>query len=206
MVRSSILTLVAAVAGLMFVGSGCVTTPAGNGYVPTDGEEGIATPALTDHDYDLAVQGIAKELLEQGLPEGFVVALGPVDTKDTKYDVQIRTLQKSLQVALQKSRKVKFTTVVDAIAGNTAAQEIFKIIEYNFWHKNPIDGEELQKIGKFANIQGILFGRVSSIETVGRKTSAITYRFVWELSDTQTGNSLISHEQRIRKKIAATAP
>lgn len=182
--------------------SGCTAIPQ-SGYVPVD-ESGVMTVQLDDHDYDLAVQSIAAEMLARGLPKGYVVALGPVDTRDCKYDVQIRTLQKSLQVIFNRHGRLKFTAAVDAMSGNSAAAEIYKIIEYNWFKNNPVDTEDLQKFGKLAGVNGILFGRVSAIERrlprpIGGRE--VTYRFVWELANTATGIVDISHEKKIRKNI-----
>ena len=67
---------------------------------------------------------------------------------------------------------------------------------------DPIDVEDLQTIGKLANINGILFGRVSSLERrLPRGGTEITYRFVWELSNTQSGLLDLSHEEKIRKNV-----
>lgn len=182
--------------------SGCATAPQ-SGYVPPS-ETGVMTVELDDHDYDLAVESIAGEMFERGLPKGYVVALGPVDTRDCKYDVQVRTLQKSLQVIFNKQGDLKFTAAVDAMSGNTAAQEIYKIIEYNWFKNNPVDTEDLQKFGKLASVNGILFGRVSAIERSLPKPRGgreITYRFVWELANTETGVVDISHQKKIRKNV-----
>jgi len=167
------------------------------------GEIGGVTLALDDHDYDLAAEGIARELLTRGLPEGYIVALGPVDTRDCKYDVQIKTIQKSLQVIFNKEGTLQFTAAVDAAAGgNSSAQEIYKLIEYDYFLGNPSDNEDLQKFGKIAKVNGILFGRVSCIERkIPRMGKEVTYRFVWELADTQTGLLKVSHEKKIRKNV-----
>jgi len=182
--------------------AGCVTPPT-TGYVPVD-EAGVMTVGLDDHDYDLVVQSVAAAMMEEGLPEGYVVALGPVDTRDCKYDVQVRTLQKSMMVVFAKEKTLKFTAAVDAMTGNPAAAEIYKLIEYNWFNENPVDTEDMQKFGKLANINGILFGRVSALERTiegPRKRTEITYRFVWEMADTQTGVIQLTHEKKIRKNV-----
>jgi len=160
------------------------------------------TVELDDHDYDLATAGIAREMTQRGLPKGFVVALGPVDTRECPYDVRVIQMQKSLQVMFNKENTLKFMSAVDAMAGGTAVQEIYKIIQFNWMKGDPIDVQDLQTFGKLANVSGILFGRVSSLERriPGGKTE-ITYRFVWELSNTQTGLLELSHEEKIRKNV-----
>ena len=94
-------------------------------------------------------------------------------------------------------------TAVDAMAGGSAVEEIYKIIQFNWLNSNPMDVEDLQTFGKLAKINGILFGRVSSIErTLPDGGREISYRFVWELSNTGTGLLEVSHEERIRKNIS----
>ncbi len=156
---------------------------------------------LDDHDYDLASESIARELLTRQLPKGYVVALGPVDTRECPYDVRVRQLQKSLQVILNKENTLKFTAAVDVMAsGGNAAAEIYRLIEYNWITQNPIDQEDLQKFGRLAKLNGLLFGRVSALERRNpRGQREITYRFVWELANTETGVVDISHEYKIRK-------
>lgn len=188
---------------LVAVSSSCVVIPPPpeSGYVPAE-EEGVMTVGLDDHDYDLAVGGIAREMFTRGLPKKYVVALGPVDTKDCPYDVRVTQIQKSLQVAFSKEGSLKFTALVNSGSGDTPAGEIYKIIEYNWFMKNPIDMEDLQKFGRIARVNGILFGRVSSLERRlqggGRE---ITYRFVWELANTDSGVIDIAHEEKIRKNV-----
>ena len=186
----------------MLIAPGCQThEPPGSGYVPAE-EEGVMTVGLDDHDYDVAANGIVREFLMRGLPDGYVVALGPVDTSECAYDVRVRQLQQSLKVAFNREGTLKFMVAVDAMAGNTAAEEIMKIIQFNWLKNDPIDVEDLQTIGQLANISGILFGRVSCIERPLRDGGTeISYRFVWELANTRTGVLDVSHEQRIRKNV-----
>ncbi|MEI7436482.1 MAG: hypothetical protein WCL16_06710 [bacterium] len=158
---------------------------------------------LDDHDYDLASESICRELLTRQLPKGYVVALGPVDTRECPYDVRVRQLQKSLQVILNKENTLKFTAAVDVMAsGGDAATEIYRLIEYNWLNQNPLDQEDLQKFGRLGKLNGILFGRVSAMERRNaRGQREITYRFVWELANTETGVVDISHEYKIRKSL-----
>jgi PBP1b-binding outer membrane lipoprotein LpoB len=187
----------------LLVLTGCYTPPT-EGYVPAE-EMGMMTVGLDDHDYDLAVRDIARKLFEKGLPKGYVVALGPVDTRECPYDVRVRQLQKSLQVVLNDEGTLKFMAAIDVMgAGGNAGAEIYRLIEYNWLNNNPIDTEDLQKFGKLAKVNGILFGRVSSLERdMGRGNKEVTYRFVWELANTETGVVDISHEYKLRKNAGA---
>lgn len=188
-------------AGLAYCGCRSVVDLPRSGYVAPE-EEGVMTLALDDHDYDLAASGIAQEMFQRGLPKGYVVVLGPVDTRECPYDVRVRQLQKSLEVIFNKENTLKFMTAINAMQGGTEIDEIFKIIQFNWLNGHPIDREDLETFGRLARVNGILFGRVSSLERPlpggGRE---ITYRFVWELSNTHTGLLELSHEQKIRKNV-----
>lgn len=195
--------LVTGLAGLALLGvlqGGCATPPR-TGYVPAE-EEGVMTVGLDDHDYDLIAEGLSKEFIARGLPKDYVVALGPVDTSDNPYQVQIRTIQKKLMVIFNKEGSLKFMAAVDAISGGSSATEIYKVIEYNYFNKNPFDQEDLAKFGKLANVNGILFGRISSLtrKLPGGGTE-VTYTSVWELANTQTGVLDVSWEKKIRKNV-----
>jgi hypothetical protein len=187
----------------LLVLAGCYTPPT-EGYVPPE-EMGKMTVGLDDHDYDLAVRDIARKLFEKGLPKGYIIVLGPVDTRECPYDVRVRQMQKSLQVVLNDEGTLKFFAAIDVMgAGGNAGQEIYRLIEYNWLNQTPIDEEDLQKFGKLARINGILFGRVSSLEReMGRGKKEVTYRFVWELANTDTGLVILSHEYKIRKNAGA---
>jgi hypothetical protein len=169
--------------------------------VPAE-EEGVMTIGLDDHDYDLVAAGVTRELFSRGLPKGYVVVMGPVDTRECPYDVRVRQLQKSLLVAFNKEGTLKFMTAIDAMAGGTEIDEIFKLIQFNWMNGNPIDIEDMQTFGRLARVNGILFGRVSSLERpLPGGLREITYRFVWELSNTDTGLLEVSHEEKIRKNV-----
>lgn len=194
--------------GLAVLLDGCVTDGGDSKYVSAE-DAGVMTVALDDHDYDLVVKGISQALLAGGLPKGHVVVLGPVDTNDCPYDVRVAAFQKSLQASVGKQGTLKFFSAIDAISGKAAstadgdAGQIYKLIEYNWNNKHPIDTEAVQKFGKMASVSGILFGRVSSLErALSNGGKEITYRFVWELANTATGITDVTHEEKIRKHIS----
>ena len=161
------------------------------------------TAGLDDHDYDLMAAGLAREMFQRGLPKGYVVALGPVDTRDCPYDVRVVQFQKSLSVLFNKEGTLRFMSALDAITpGGTSAQEIYRLMQFNWLNRNPLDIEDLQTLGRLAQVNGILFGRVSTLERDlpggGRE---VTYRFVWELANTVSGLLDIAHEEKIRKNV-----
>lgn len=192
-----------AACGLALFLWGCTTTPPTTGYVPPD-EPGVMTVELDDHDYDLAATDLAKELLKRVKP-GYVVALGPIDTRDTPYSVQVGTIQESLMVIFDREGTIKFTLAVDATHGAPAAAQIYRIIEHN-WFKSPsnpwADPEDLAKFGRLAKVNGLLCGRVSSLDRrLPKGGKEVTYRFVWKMADTETGVLQFSHETKIRKNV-----
>lgn len=190
--------------GLVLVlAGGCHTPrPPQSGYVPAE-EEGVMTVGLDDHDYDLMAAGVAREMFQRGLPKGYVVALGPVDTRDCPYDVRIVQFQKSLSVLFNKEGTLRFMSALDAMTpGGTSVQEIYRLMQFNWMNRNPLDLEDLQTLGRLAQVNGILFGRVSTLERDLRGGGReITYRFVWELANTATGLLDIAHEEKIRKNV-----
>ncbi len=194
------LSMSAACCVLCFGLTGCAT-PSRSGYVPSE-EAGVMTVELDDHDYDLAVENVVKKMLERGLKKGYVVSLGPVDTRDCPYNIQIATIQEALQARLDADGTLRFTAAVEAMSGSSAAAEIYKHIEFNWSNQNPFDAEDLQKFGKLAKVNGILFGRVSVLERrLPHGGREVSYRFTWKLADTETGVIQMANEYKIRKNV-----
>jgi PBP1b-binding outer membrane lipoprotein LpoB len=192
--------------GMALLQSACtrVAGPPSSPYVPWQ-EAGVTTVGLDDHDYSLAVAGIARAMIRRGLKDRFVVALGPVDTADTPYNVRVVMLQKSLQATLSEEGSLRFTGALGEepmTGGGTSQNELFKIIQFNWLNRNPVDMEALQTLGRLAHVNGILFGRVSSMErSLPGGGTEVTYRFMWELMNTENGIIEIAHEERIRKNV-----
>lgn len=182
--------------------AGCKSPPAPyTGYVPEE-EQGVMTVGLDDHDYDVAVQDVVAAMTARGLPEGYVVALGPVDTRECAYDIRIRQIQDSMQYNLELNGRLRFTMMDSALYGDNALAESYKIMEYNWFHNNPLSAEDLYVFGSRAEINAILFGRVSCMERpLPGGGAEITYRFVWRLANTKTGLIDLTHEKRIRKNV-----
>ncbi len=190
----------------MFIPLGCrqVAPPPRSPYVPAQ-EVGVTTVGLDDYDYNRAIAGIANAMIRRGFKDRFVVALGPVDTSDTPYNVQVTMLQRSLQAALAEEGSLRFTIALGdepMTGGGTPQQEMYKIIQFNWLNRNPIDFEALNTMGRIAQVNGILFGRVSSLERpLPGGGTEITYRFMWELANTENGIIELMHEERIRKNV-----
>jgi len=180
----------------------CSTVPS-DPYVPA-GERGVTTVGIDDHDYQLAAQNLTQKMLKRGLPRGYVVALGPVDTKrlqDPAFDIEL--LQNKIAAILDENGTLRFAVLTKPMTdGVVPYDEMLKLIELNWYNKNPIDAEDLQKFGKMAKINGLLFGRVSSLQRRlpggGRE---VTYTFVWRLANMETGVDDMTLEHEIRKNV-----
>jgi hypothetical protein len=147
-----------------------------------------STPALTEADYEQVVKGIATEILRRGLPSGAVVMLGPVDTKETLYRVDIDKVQTELSAAIGTSGDVQFAVRQSVLANEPAAAEMYKLIELNWSNANPVTPADLQKFGKMAKINEIIFGRISSLEDPREGGgSLVTHTFAWSLGNVETG-------------------
>jgi PBP1b-binding outer membrane lipoprotein LpoB len=186
--------------GLLLL-AGCATVPT-DVYVPVQ-ERGVATIGLDEKDYQLAANDICQAMLKRGLPKGYVVTLGPVDTKGTPYTVDVEKIQDKIESILDEEGTLRFTVLKKALTeGSTAFDEIYKLIEYNWQNQNPMDAEDLQKFGKLAKINGILFGRVSSIQRhLPGGGTEVTYTFAWRLANTETGVNDMTLVREYRKNI-----
>jgi PBP1b-binding outer membrane lipoprotein LpoB len=131
------------------------------------------------------------------------VALGPVDARGTPYSVDVEKLQDKIEAILDEDGTLRFVVLKKPLTeGRVAFDEMLKLIELNWQNGNPIDQEDLQKFGKMAPVNGLLFGRISSQERRlpggGRE---VTYTFVWRLANMQTGVNDMALEHEIRKNV-----
>ena len=187
-----------AIAMMGMLMAGC-STPR-TGYVPTD-ESGVMTVQLDDHDYDIAVNNTIEALLEMGLPEGKVLALGPVNVSDCRYPIQVDTLQNSMQTALNHEGSVKFVLAKDLMA-NSEVQGLYESISYNWEKKGEASPEQIKMFAKLAKVDVVLFGRVSCLDReLADDGHEVTYRFVWKLANVKTGLLDKSNECKLRKNV-----
>jgi PBP1b-binding outer membrane lipoprotein LpoB len=187
-----------ALSALALLVAGCHTPR--TGYVPTD-ESGVMTVQLDDHDYDIAVNNTIEALLEMGVPAGKVLAIGPVNVLDCKYPIQVNTLQNSIQTALNREGSVKFVLAKDLMA-NSEVTSIYETIRYNWEKKGEASPEEIKMFAKLADVDVILFGRVSCLERdMAAEGREVTYRFVWKFADVETGLLDKSNECKLRKNV-----
>jgi len=180
--------------------AGCATLPPSARVDPR--EVGVVTAEMDFKDYEMAATAIAQELFKRGLAKGSVVALGPVDTRNTPYSVDVKMLQERLAAILDQEGSLKFTSLVNAMEGNSAAAEIFKIIEFNYWKDHPLDEEDVKKFGRIAKVDGLLFGRISSLERrLPKGGIEITYTFSWKFTNTKTGVDEVRLIYDVRKNV-----
>jgi hypothetical protein len=189
--------------GLVLISAGvlCGCHAPRAGYVPPE-EEGVISPEMDDHDYDLAVRAVAQELLALGLPSGNIMAVGPVDVRDCKYRVQTRTLQESLQTVFNREGSVKFLLAKDLMR-NDEVSALYDSIRWNWVERGETSPEDIKQFGEYTGIDVILFGRVSCLERrlAGEDSAEVTYRFIWKIVPVSTGLLDISHEYKIRKNV-----
>ena len=153
-----------------------------------ESEAPAVTPKLTEADYEQVVKSIATEILRRGLPSGAVVMLGPVDTKHTLYSVDIEKLQTEISAAIGTSGDVQLAVRQGVLANEPAAAEMYKLIDLNWANANPISPVALQKFGKMAKINEIIFGRVSTQEDpLAGGGHLVTHTFAWSLGNVETG-------------------
>jgi len=189
--------------GLLF--GGCATPPAAAPVIaPMVAQYKDLTPKLTEKDYEEVVKGIANEILRRGLPSGAVVMLGPVDTKGTLFNVDIDKVQTELSAALGTTGDVRFAIRQSVMANEPTVNEMYKLIDLNWFNENPINQVDLQKFGKMAKINEIVFGRVST-QTDPREGGGflVTHTFAWSLGNVETGTlDLTPIIIKIRKEVA----
>ena len=179
--------------------SGC-STPHGV-YVPAE-EEGVASVDLQEMDYQLACHHIVQKMLKAGLPKGYVVTLGPVDTHGTRYSVDINLIQDKIETMLKEEGSIQFTILKKALTdGKDAFDEMNKIAQYDWENQHSADMEAIQKFKWRARINGIIYGRVSSIEPPVSGMTEITYTFVWRLANIDTGLVDMTFTDTLRKNV-----
>jgi len=62
------------------------------------------------------------------------------------------------------------------------------LIDLNWFNQNPITSEDLQKFGKMAKVNEIIFGRVySHDDPLPGGGRLLTYTFAWSLGNVETG-------------------
>lgn len=186
-----------ALVGLV-VGAGC---RAPSSPYPSPREIGIPTLELDQKDYQLAASDITQQMLKRGLPKGYVVTLSAVDTKGTTHSPDYMLLQNMIETELDREGTLRFAGLQAMTHGGEAYDDSNKIAALNWENMNPVDKEWLQKFGKRRNINGILYGRISSLDRTQGRLSEVTYTFTWRLGNIETGVVDMTLTYEIRKNI-----
>ncbi len=162
----------------------------------------VITFGIDARDYNEIAKEISESILLSSkirLGEGKALVLGPVDTDANIYRFDPRTLQEKIQTILINSGKLNASFAVDAITENTAAKARYNILLLEWEKKNTVSPEDLITFGKLADIDYLLFGRVSSFTVIKGETTEVTYTYNWKLGDCSTGLLAWSHERETSK-------
>ena len=144
-------------------------------------------------DYNQVAKKLSESILrnkELPLNESKVLALGPVTTDSFYYQLDRRRLQEKLQTILQKSGTMEVSFAVDAMKGSNAAKERYKIMKLQ-WAKGQLDrqsdSKDLVTWGQLAEVDYLLFGRISSLIQQTANRQEVTYTFNWKLGNCESG-------------------
>lgn len=183
--------------------TGSTSSALGGTYIPTD-EAGPMTAGLDDHDYDVVVKSISDELKGRGLRDGYVVALGPVDSSGSTETVRADIIQRSLEAVFNQQGRLKFQTLAESIrSAGTPQQEIMNIKGFNWATLEVEDKEEFFKLGQIVQADGILVGSVTLQQAAvpGTRETEVRYRFAWRLINTKTGLLDMAYETKLGKRV-----
>jgi len=147
----------------------------------------LITRGIDARDYNAAAQALYQSLAQSAIPEGAVIALGPIAT-NTRNPFDPVLLQEKLMVALGQTGRFRFSYAVsEALLGEDAAQERYKIMKLEWDKSSTMNPELLHTIGTLANIDYLLFGRVTEqITSIGNRAET-TLTYVWKLGRCNDG-------------------
>ena len=210
--------LIAVLAVIIAAGAGCVTShlsrqlsppppvtapdnrPQVREVVRRQGP-GLITLDINAADYNEIADRLVESLSAEGrVRKDGVVALGPVQVSlDGDYRFDAERLQEKIQVIALRSGRFQCSYAVNAIQGNSAAEERYRIVKLRWEQENAIDAEDLQTFGKLAKVDYMLFGRLSSVTARGEEREEVTYTFNWKLGDCLSGLLIWADEAEITK-------
>ena len=158
----------------------------------------IRTMAIDARDYNDVANAIYQSLVRsEKIEEGAVTAIGPVEI-DTCFEFDKKRLQEKIQVAA----RLNFTFITDALQGNSAAKERYKIMRLQWMKENKVKDQLLKTVGELADIDYILFGRLSTITQSTEYRKEVTYTYNWKLGDCQSGLIVWMDEVEFTKSAA----
>ncbi|MBF0263769.1 MAG: hypothetical protein HQL46_00725 [Gammaproteobacteria bacterium] len=163
----------------------------------------IITANIDSKDYNKIAKFLHQSLQDSSrIKQKSTVALGPVSLKfDNDGKIDIVRMQEKIQVLAHKSDTFNFSFAVDAISGESAAMERYKIMELQWEQQNTIDPLSLKTFGDLVPVDYLLFGRVSSTTAKSVQGEETTYVYNWKLGDCKTGLLVWTDEMELVKRI-----
>jgi PBP1b-binding outer membrane lipoprotein LpoB len=170
------------------------------GVAVTSGPK-MVTMDVNAQDYNDMAQKIEDSLAHSGkVTRSNVVSLGPVGVSvDGPYVMDPKTLQEKIQTVALKQGLIQFNFATEAISTNSAAAERYKIMELQWTKESAVDAESLRTFGTLADVNYLLFGRLSSKTAKSGNASEVTFTFNWKLGDCKTGLLIWADEMEITK-------
>lgn len=178
------LWLCGAAIGASILLTGCHHPP-----VTSGGDPRAVTLGIDARDYDrIATELFNSLMLHEGLKENAVIALAPVaESFDGPYTFDARTFQEKLQVMAMRSGRFRFSFAVDVMDGESPAAERMRIMQLQYEKERTVDPEDLRVFGDLADIDYMIFGRVSSITSQLGRRREVTYNYSWRLGNCVNG-------------------
>lgn len=157
--------------------------------VRTAGGPRAVTLGIDARDYNqIAAELFNSLMMHQGLKENAVIALAPVaESFDGNYHFDARTFQEKLQVLAMRSGRFRFSFAVDVMDGESPAAERMRIMQLQYERERTVDPEDLRVFGDLADIDYMIFGRVSSITSQLGRRREVTFNFSWRLGNCVNG-------------------
>jgi hypothetical protein len=151
----------------------------------------LVTFGLDAQDYNF----IAQKLLDSihrttGLVSGSqarTLVLGPVDQENSLYPLDARTLQEKVSNSLQRINTFQVSFAADSLSEENAQSALQRILTFNFEKSDITNPEDLMLLGGLADVDLLLFGRLSSHETVSAGLLEVVYVFNWKIGNTRNG-------------------
>ena len=163
----------------------------------------IITLGIDARDYGVITKELANSILtDQRIPSGGskVLVLGPVTTDSCIYRFDPLKFQEKLQTVIHRSGRMQVTFAVDAFSGNSAAEERYKIMRLQWEKESIVDPGDLKTWGLLADVDYLLFGRLTSQTATKGKQTEVTHTFNWKLGECRTGLLEWTDEAEITKR------
>lgn len=178
--------------------SGCVTLAPSS--VEVRDHARLVTFGVNPQDYDLVANAMADSLLLADVPgTPRVVVMGPVDSAQCQYRFDARLLADKIQTRLVQSRRFRVLFAADAMGGRSAAQSRYDLMRLQWEKESAIHPEDLRTLGGLADIDLLLFGRVSSLTTTVGNRTEVTYTYTWQLGECESGLVLWADQEQFTK-------